>query len=219
MKNYKWTSLAVAAAYLVAGFLLLLYPNTSADILVTVFGLVLIIMGALNVITYFLMDVRETLYRNDFTMGIIRILLGLLIIWQKSLFQSVIPFLISIVIITSGFSKLQDGIDAKRIGAKTGWSQLILAAVSVVFGLIVLFHPQFTNEVLFRLMGVALIYSGASDLYSTLYLSGRIRRYMKGLAEEEASFKAAQAAPKADPTVEDAEFTPKEKEESHTEGV
>lgn len=218
MKSFKWSSLAVAAAYLIAGFFLLFYPETSANIICTIIGWALIILGGLDVITYFMMEVQEALYRNDFTAGVVLILLGALVIAKKDLFQAIIPMVIAIVIIASGFSKLQDGIDAKRLGSSRGLSYVILAAVSIVFGLVIMFNPSFTNKVLFQLMGVALIYSGATDLYFTLYLSGKIRKFMKGNVNGAAAADEAETLKKdaGAPTV-DAEFTPSDKEHSSEE--
>lgn len=215
MKNFKWSSLAVAAALLIAGFFLLLYPETSANIICTIIGWVLIILGGLDVVTYLMMDVQEALYRNDFTLGVVLILLGALVIAKKDLFQALIPFVIAIVIIASGFSKLQDGIDARKLGSKKSLSYVIMAVISIAFGLVIMFNPSFTNKILFQLMGVALIYSGATDLYFTLYLSGKIRKFMKGdvsgatAADEAENLKNDKGAPTVD-----AEFTPSGKEHS-----
>lgn len=179
MKNVKWTNIILAAASIAAGLLLLVYPSASADFICTIIGIVLIIWGVVRIAAYFMMDVRDTLFRNDFASGIVLVLLGILVIHFKSVFEQIVPFLLSIAIIASGFQKLQDGIDAKRLGSSGSWSYLILALISIVFGLIIMFNLKGSTKLMYQIIGAALLYSGATDLYFSIYLSGKIRKFVK----------------------------------------
>ncbi|MBR4457317.1 MAG: DUF308 domain-containing protein [Solobacterium sp.] len=175
----KWASISTAAVYVVAGIALLLYPGQIRQMFCDLFGIAMIVYGIINIVVYFMIDIRESLYRNDFSSGIIKILLGVMVIYHKEMFAQIIPFLLAIAIIASGFSKLQDGVDAARIGYPRSWMYVILAIISVGCGVVVLFDFIRDPDKLLQFSGAALLYSGLTDLFSTLSLSGKIRRFLQ----------------------------------------
>lgn len=181
LKHLKWGALISSIIYIAAGVLLIIYPEASAKVICDIIGIACIITGLISITTYFMLDIRESLYRNDFVSGVLIVLLGILIIYKKDEILKLIPFILGIVIFVSGFSKLQDGIDANRIGYKKSWIYIIMAAISIAFGLVIMFSlpASTTNKVMFTVIGAGLLYSGATDLYSTLYLSGKIKKFMK----------------------------------------
>ncbi len=181
LDRMKWTSIAYALLYTVAGILLLLYPGKMGELFCDLFGIALIIYGIISIVMYFMMDIRLSLFRNDFASGIIKILLGVMVIYHKEIFQSLIPFLLAIALIASGILKLQSGVDASRIGYPNGWQFLVLAVVSIVAGIVIMFNLIPTQELMMQVAGGALLYSGLTDLYTTLYLSGKIKKFMTAL--------------------------------------
>ena len=81
----------------------------------------------------------------------------------------------------SGLVKIQNAIVAKRIHYTASMSYLILGVICIVLGAIVMFglSGQTAARTLFTIIGIFLIFAGASDLYVTLFLSGRYRKFMK----------------------------------------
>ena len=47
--------------------------------------------------------------------------------------------------------------------------------LSLVFGVLILINPFGTAELLFRIIGIALIYNGVSDLLTVFYFSKKTR--------------------------------------------
>ena len=176
-KNVKWSAIITAALYIASGVLLFVYPQLSENLICDVIGIAVIVWGLIHITSYFMMDLQESLFRNDFTEGVIMVLIGILVIYQKLLFQQLVPFLLSIVIIASGIMKLQDGIDAHRIGFPNGWIYLVLASISIVFGLVIMFELIPAGQLIFKVLGAGLFYSGVTDLFSALYLSAQIKKY------------------------------------------
>lgn len=181
IKKMKWTSIAFALLYMAAGICLLLYPGQVSAMSCDLFGIALIIYGVINIVVYFMIDIRESLYRNDFSAGIVMILLGVLVIYHKDIFQGIVPFLLAIAVIASGFSKLQDGVDAARMGHPNGWQFLLLAVASVVFGVVLMLNIIVDENTMLQVAGAGLLYSGLTDLYTNLYLSGKIKKYLDSL--------------------------------------
>ncbi|MBQ9327095.1 MAG: DUF308 domain-containing protein [Solobacterium sp.] len=185
LSRMKWSSIAFSIVYIAAGVLLLLYPGQISEMFCDLFGIALIVYGIINIVVYFMIDIEESLYRDDFADGIVKILIGIMVIYHKALFQQIIPFLLAIAIIGSGFSKLQDGVDSARIGYPKWWQFLVLACISIVLGAVLLLNLIPAGDLMLQVAGAALLYSGLTDLYTTLYLSGKIRKYFKSLEKPE----------------------------------
>ena len=189
LKKIKWMSLLMSLVYIGFGIVLLLYPGQIAEMICDLFGVGLIIYGIINIVVYFMIDITESLYRNDFAAGVIKIMIGIMVIYRKEIFQELIPFLLAVAIIASGVYKLQDGIDAARIGYSQGWLYIIMAAISIVLGLVILFNLVTARDMMLQAAGASLVYCGVTDLYSTLYLSGKIRRFMEDIENRAAEKK------------------------------
>ena len=202
VKSIKWSSLFIALLYAAAGVYLFMYPQTDTETICEVLGIGCMAMGVILIIFYFLMDVRSALFRNDFVEGIILILLGGVVIYQMKSVKPLVPFILAIVIAGSGVKKLQDGIDVGRIGYPHTWTYLIMAVISIALGALVML--QYDIKILSQneLTGIGLAFCGITDLFSAVYLSGKIRRFLKELdapEPEEPEVIAPEAAKKPEP--------------------
>ena len=83
----------------------------------------------------------------------------------------------------SGFMKLQDCIDVRRMGYGNGLVLFLLALVSIVHGIVLIVNPFHASTVLMRLVGAGLLFCGVSDLFSTLYMSRKIKHYIESAGE------------------------------------
>lgn len=142
------------------------------------------VAGVLSLIRYFTFDAQDAFYRNDFLFGLIGFALGALIFLRKDIFASLIPLCLGIAILFSGFVKLQDAIDANRLGYQKSLAYIILAIINIVGGVLVILNPFTTNAVLFIIIGIGLIYSGVSDIVSTIYLSRRLNTLVKAIKDQ-----------------------------------
>lgn len=175
-KELKWNSIVSSLIYIGLGIILFFMPGTSLEVILNVIGIGTIMVGILSLIRYFTYDARDSFYRNDFLFGLIGIAIGALIFLRKDIFGSLIPFILGIAILISGFVKLQDAIDASRLGYKNSIIYIILAVINIIAGIVVIFNPFTTAVMLFMIIGISLIYSGISDIISTVYLSRKIKK-------------------------------------------
>ena len=81
--------------------------------------------------------------------------------------------------------KLQHAFDLKRMGFDT-WVRIgLTAAVNIFIGLIVILNPFSTVAWLMRLVGIGFLFSGVTDLITTIYVSKKASEYyVDGKAEE-----------------------------------
>lgn len=181
MKNIRVASVVEAVLLLAAGILLVVFPQASASIVCTILGLGGIIFGLAEVILFFAQDMMSLMDKDSFVTGMTSVLIGCLILFKKDLVMDLIPVILGLLILMSGLVKIQNAIVAKRIHYTASMSYLILGVICIVLGAIVMFglSGQTAARTLFTIIGIFLIFAGASDLYVTLFLSGRYRKFMK----------------------------------------
>ena len=183
LNNLKWNMIAYSIILILLGIFLVMNPLTSASLLCDIVGYLIILLGVYHVLRYFSMDIHISFFKNDLLFGMIFILMGCVVIIRKEFFLTLTPMIIGIGIICSGINKLQDGINAKRLGYSGSLTYILLAAISIIAGILVELDPFSSNQALFMVMGFSLIYSGVSDLYSTIYLSTKLQTVSDKLHE------------------------------------
>lgn len=188
LKEMKWDALLTGILYVVLGVMALALPETMEKILGYMIGVVLIIGGAVSMIAYLLRDAHQNYYHNDFLHGLIGIAAGILVLTKMEIVIGLISFLLGVLVLVSGCSKLQDVIDMKRLECGNWIVMLVLAAVNVGLGILLICNPFSWTILLFRLLGVGLIFSGIIDCVSTFYFAGRIRKYLDSLTAVDSTF-------------------------------
>lgn len=181
LKEMKWDALLTGILYMVLGVVALAIPETMEKVLGYMVGVILIVGGAVSMISYLLRDAHQNYYHNDFFHGLLGIAAGILVLLKMDIIIAMIPFLLGIMVLVSGCSKLQDVIDMKRLEYGNWILMLVFAAVNAVFGILLMYNPFKSAILLFRLLGVGLIFSGITDCAITVYFAGKIRKYLETL--------------------------------------
>ena len=158
LKELKWEAILTGVLYILLGIVALVIPETMQKTLGYLIGIVLIVAGLVSIICYLLRDARENYYHNEFVFGILGIVLGAVVLYKVEIVISLIPFILGVLVLCSGCSKLQDAIDLKRLGYGSWLGLLIVAAINII-------------------LGVVLILSGAGDCFSTIYFARKLRRF------------------------------------------
>lgn len=187
-KELKWDALLTGVLYILLGIVALVIPGTMERLLGYLVGVVLILAGAVSMICYLLRDAHQNYYHNDFLHGILGIALGILVLYKVEIIISMVPVLLGVLVLVSGCSKLQDVIDLKRMEYGNWIVMLVLAGVNVALGLVLIFNPLRTADFLFRLIGIGLIFSGATDCFTTLYFAGKIKAYMDSVKAVDSTY-------------------------------
>ncbi|MDE6639966.1 MAG: DUF308 domain-containing protein [Acetatifactor sp.] len=218
LKEMKWDALSTGILYIVLGVMSLALPETMEKILGYMIGVVLIVGGAVSMISYLLRDAHQNYYHNDFLHGLIGIAAGILVLVKMDIIIGLISFLLGTLVLVSGCSKLQDVIDMKRLECGNWIVMLIIAAVNVGFGILLICNPFSWTTLLFRLLGIGLLLSGVIDCVSTFYFAGRIRRYLDSLTAVDSTYVEVteEETAKSTPTKTD---TPAEKEAKAEQGT
>ena len=185
LKQLKWSQILMSVCYIILGVLLIIFPDISGKVISYVLGGSAVVYGIINLTIYFLLNVRESLYRNEFIIGIASIVFGLLIILKSDIIVSLVPLMLGLIIMVSGFINLQKGVVAYRIGYNRSLIYVIIAAISIVFGIAIMFFlsGKTATDILFMVIGTGLVYSGGSDLIATLVLANKMNAFIKAFEQ------------------------------------
>ena len=188
-KELKWDALLTGILYILLGIVALVIPETMERTLGYFLAIVLILAGAVSMIGYLLRDAHQNYYHNDFLYGLLGIGAGILVLLNVDIVIASIPFLLGILVLVSGCSKLQDVIDMKRMEYGNWIVMLVFAAANVVLGILLMCNPFKSATLLFRLIGIGLIFSGVTDCFTTCYFARKIKNYLKKLQAVDSTYK------------------------------
>ncbi len=188
LKEMKWQAITRGIMYIVLGIVAFVIPDTMVKTLGYLLGIVLILAGALAMIGYLLRDAHENYYHDGFTYGLICIVIGITVLYRVELVISLIPFVLGILVLLSGCSKLQDVIDMKRMNYGNWAVMLILAVINLILGILLICNPFEAATVLFRVLGAGLVFSGITDCVTTVFFARKIGDYLKGSQAMEGTY-------------------------------
>mgnify|MGYP000504974777 CR=1 FL=1 len=167
-KDVVWSSIA----YLIIGFILLIKPGTALVTIVHILALLAVVMGVVSLVTYF--KDKYSVGNGGVIKGIVYFVIAAFLYFGAGFIISIVPFILGLIVI-SGIVKLQEALDMMKYRADGSVTVLVIAILSLVFGILILINPFGTAELLFRIIGIALIYNGVSDLLTVFYFSRKTR--------------------------------------------
>ena len=193
LKEMKWDALLTAVLYVILGLVALILPETMMTILGYLIAVVLIVAGALSMISYLLRDAHQNYYHNDFVYGLVGIALGCIMLYKVEIIISLIPFVLGLLVLFSGCTKLQSVVDMKRLEYGNWTVMLVIAAINVAIGILLIVNPFESAVLLFRLLGIGLLLSGITDFAITFYAARKFTAYKKMLNAESVELKEQEA--------------------------
>lgn len=172
MKNRCTVPMWVAkAGYIVmslvfcgAGTLFIAKPDLSAVVISRALGAAMIVFGLIKLVGYFSKDLFRLAFQYDLGFGLLLIALGILALAKPAGALDFIFTALGVAILTDGLFKLQIAVDSKRFGISTWWLTLVLAVITGVVGLALVFRPWDSARLLTILLGAALLAEGILNL-------------------------------------------------------
>lgn len=170
-----------ALVYIVAGLILLICPEITTKTITYSVGVIFMVLGVAEVISYLRLEPDLASHSTGFTNGILTALIGLFIFVKSEDVMKIIPVILGFLIIVSGTFKLQHALNLYRIKVDGYKGVLIIGAINILIGIITVMNPFKTVTFLMRIMGIGLIISGVTDLGSVAYMNKEFKRYSKDI--------------------------------------
>lgn len=174
LKHLKWNLILLAVIFIALGVVLILWPGATMTTICYLLAAMLLALGVVSLINYLRKDISGIIYRYDLVVGLSAILGGILIIIKVDKLTELIPVVLGFLVTTSGILKMQNSVDMMRLGHGTWHVAFAMAIINIAAGIVLLIDPFEAAQVLIMCLGIALVYSGITDLYVTIAISRRL---------------------------------------------
>lgn len=176
LKQLKWNLILLAVIFIALGIVLILWPGATMKTICYLLAAMLLAIGVVSLINYLRKDISGIIYRYDLVVGLCAILGGILVIVKVDKLTDLIPGVLGFLVTMSGIMKMQNSVDMLRLGHGTWHVAFAMAIVNIVAGIVLLMNPFEAAQILIMCLGIALVYSGITDLYVTISISRRLSR-------------------------------------------
>lgn len=173
-KKLKWDSIIVSLLTVAIGVLCIVMPSEAGDVLLIIFGAMLIAIGATLFVRFFTTD--RLFASHIMIMAVVSIVLGVMCLVQKSALQSILTILLGLYIVVDSLSSIGDSVYLCKAKV-SGWFILfLLSLLSCGLGVVVMFS---TFDTVMIFAGVSLLIEGVKRFTLTLTFSNKIRSARK----------------------------------------
>ena len=203
-KASKWDVFFKGLIYIALGLVVFLMPEKIESFLGYVLGGALILTGAVFIISYLLREPILNYDHNGFVNGIAVMAIGAIVLFKMNLVVSLLPLGLGLLVLISGVTQLQDCIDMIRLKYKSWGLMLFFSILNIILAVVLLIDPFKAAMTMFKVMGVGLILSGITDIYSMFYLAGKYAKYQKAMMKLKEEMKGEET-PSEEEKIEDEE--------------
>lgn len=160
---------------LIVGVLLLINPVGFTAGIIKATGIVLMILGLIEIVKYFRTSAEEAFLGQTLVKGLISVLAGAFCTFKTQWFIITFPVLTiiyGIIILLGGLGKIQLTVDMIRRKNKNWFWAAINAVVSIVCSIVILNNPFTSTTILWVFTGASLIVEGVFDII-TFFVKGK----------------------------------------------
>lgn len=178
LNNAKWSFIIMAIVFIVAGIILVAWPDVTTKIVCYGIGGAISIYGLLHLIAYFTKYKTVGYFQLDLLIGLLAAGVGLFMLFKSDVVISILPVILGITLFIESIIKLQRAMELKKAGYE-GWRWiLIIAGITVLLAVLLFFNPFEATSAMAIFIGICMIYNGISELWTiycmTTYLKDRV---------------------------------------------
>ena len=183
MRIAKTGYIVMSVVFCVVGVLFIALPERAAVGIGRALGAAMIVFGIIKLVGYFSRDLFRLAFQFDLEFGILLIALGVISLLRTADVMDFICVAMGIAILADGLFKIQISVDARRFGIASWWLVLLLAVAAGAVGLVLIFRPWESVQVLTVLLGAALLAEGVLNLCVALSTDKIIKHQQPDIIE------------------------------------
>ena len=174
--NIHLGMMLLSASYIAMGVILLIFPNVSLVDICKVLGVLLLIVGVINVAWYFLRKCYLQPNHWGFSFGVAQCMVGLFMVLKPEDMALTFAQLLAICMVADNIIKLQFSMDLLRLGSRS-WTLILIASLLMgALAMIILFNPFAADIVRDVFTYCVLIVDGVVNIIVLLYTSSQKKR-------------------------------------------
>ena len=166
-KKLSLNGIVVCVFEIVVAVLLILNPTAFTNAIILGAGIVLLVIGIINVVKYFKAEPAVAAQGKSFVLGLLALIAGLFCLLRHGWIVATLALLTSaygIFILVSGVEKVQTAVDLIRVKDKKWILPAIGAVISIVCGVIIIWNPFATATVIWMFIGITLLVQAVCDI-------------------------------------------------------
>jgi uncharacterized membrane protein HdeD (DUF308 family) len=165
LSELKKNSMLSGVVSLIIGAVLAFWPGMAMTAVCRVIGAALLIIGIIYIVMHFTNKEHKMAGSAFLILGILLAALGIWI-WSKPAWLiTLIPLIVGLILIVDGAMNIMESVVTSRQGYGGWWFSLILAILTIVLGILLVYNPFEAASTVTRIIGIAMIYSGITDLW------------------------------------------------------
>lgn len=179
IRKIGMTSLVTSVVITIIGFLMATQPITFMATAVLMFGVALIIDGAIHCFSYFTIQDEYRFFSYELAQAIISMILGFIIIMNNQNMTLLLPILLGIWVVLDGIMKLQIALNVRGV-RKINWGiMLLLSMITISIGFGIIFNPTASLEIALKLSGSVIIITQLMNIYDAFYILFEVKESKK----------------------------------------
>lgn len=168
MRTAKIGYIVMSALLILAGIVLIVHPSFSISVIGIATGVIMIIFGIFKLVGYFSKDLFRLAFQYDLAFGILLIALGAIVLLKPESVMNFICIAMGISVLADGLFKIQIAADSRRFGIKGWWIILASAIIAGIVGMVLVFRPSGSTQVLTVIFGISILADGLLNLVTVL---------------------------------------------------
>lgn len=174
LKQFKLRSILTSVLYICLGLVLIIFPWNVARSVSYVFSVMLLLIGGILTILYFVNKNPSASNNRNFTTGVILIAASVYSLINIDFLIKILPVALGFTILINGIGKLVYVFELIHAGSSNFLPILIMAGISIILGVLLLINP-FGAGILFYIMtGIGFLLGGITDLITLFLVAKRI---------------------------------------------
>ena len=156
MRVAKIGYIVLSVVFCTVGVLFIARSDIGTQVLSLALGIAMIVFGGIKIVGYFSKDLFRLAFQYDLELGIISAVLGIIVLLNPFHTITFVFIAMGISILADALFKIRIAMEARRFGIEAWWLILILAALTAVAGLLLVFRPWESANILTVLLAVEL---------------------------------------------------------------
>lgn len=177
LKGIKTAYICAGVLFSIMGLVLIFFPEISMRAICCILGAFIIMLGVIKICAYFSDDRYNIAFQFDLALGILAIVIGIIFIAKTNWVLSFFSTIMGIVITASSMFSVQASIDAKKLGLRAWGALLAISICSMILGILLIFCPIKSLNLLARLYGIGCVLEGVSKIIAAAYTTQKISNY------------------------------------------
>ena len=172
-------SIIMSIILLVFGLSMFIKPISTINVLMMIFGILLVIDGLVHLVSYFSIKNEYRFFSSELAQAIIYIILGFLLVCNYNTISSFLPIILGIWIVVDSIFKLQIALNIRDIYDSHWGILLAMSIINALLGVVILINPLESLALLTMCCGAILMIVELISIFESFSIISRVGEYQK----------------------------------------